>query len=138
MADTVRKVSYGYVTVGNRPGQGEKILAAIKKAGINLLAFSAFPAKAGQSQLDLVAENMSGIRRLARTQGWRLSRPKRGFLIQGTDQVGAVHRHVRKLAQRNINVTAGQALVAGRGRWGMILWVRPKDYGRAARALGAR
>jgi hypothetical protein len=26
----------------------------------------------------------------------------------------------------------------GKGRYGMLLWVRPKDYARAAAALGAR
>jgi hypothetical protein len=29
-------------------------------------------------------------------------------------------------------------VTAGRGRYGMILWVKQKDFGRAARALGAR
>jgi hypothetical protein len=35
-------------------------------------------------------------------------------------------------------VTAADAVTAGRGRYGMILWVKQKDYARAARALGAR
>ena len=35
-------------------------------------------------------------------------------------------------------VTAADAVTAGRGRFGMILWVKPKDVGRAAKALGAR
>jgi hypothetical protein len=29
-------------------------------------------------------------------------------------------------------------VAAGQGRYGMILWVKPRDYARAARALGAR
>ena len=33
---------------------------------------------------------------------------------------------------------AADAVAAGRGRYGMILWVKDKDYARAARALGAR
>jgi hypothetical protein len=138
MADRVRKVSYCYVTVPNRAGHGATVLGELRKAGVNLLAFSAFPAKAGKSQLDLVAENMAAIRGVARKCGWRLSKVKRGFLVQGTDQVGAVHRHIQKLAERRINITAVDALAAGRGRYAMILWVKPKDYQRAARALGAR
>ncbi len=35
-------------------------------------------------------------------------------------------------------VTAVDAAAAGKGRYGMILWVKPKNYARAARALGAR
>ena len=63
---------------------------------------------------------------------------KRGFLIQGTDGVGAVHRHEQKLADAKINVTAAHAVCAGKGRYGMMLWVKPKDYARASRILRAR
>lgn len=134
----VRKVNYCYVTVPSRAGQGVAVLEKLKEEGISLLAFSGFPAKSRKAQIDLVAEDIPGIRRLAKREGWRLSKTKKGFLIQGTDQVGAVLRHVRKLADRNINVTAVNAVLAGKGRYGMILWVKPKDYGRAARALAAR
>jgi predicted amino acid-binding ACT domain protein len=78
------------------------------------------------------------VRRVARKQGWRLSKNKKGFLVQGSDQVGACHRQLQKLADKKINVTAVDAVTAGKGRWGMILWVKPKDYARAARALRAK
>jgi hypothetical protein len=51
--------------------------------------------------------------------------------------VGAVHKHLKKLADRKINITATDAVAAGKGRYGMLLWVKPKDYARAATALGA-
>ena len=41
-----------------------------------------------------------------------------------------------KLAEAEINVTASAATGAGSGRYGMILWVAPADYERAADALG--
>jgi len=63
---------------------------------------------------------------------------KRGFLLSGDDRLGAVHRHLAKLADAGINVVAADAVSAGKGRYGMILWVRPKDYARASRALGAK
>jgi hypothetical protein len=138
VADRVRKVTYVYPIVPNRAGQGARILSEISRAGINLLAYSGFPAGGGKSQLDLVVENIGPVRRLARQNGWRLSKVKRGFLIQGTDQMGAVHRHLKKLADAGINVTAADAVAAGQGRYGMLLWVKPRDYARAARALGAR
>ena len=83
-------------------------------------------------------DRIAAVGKVARENGWRLSKTKKGFLIQGTDRVGACHRHLQKLADRKINVTAVDAVAAGKGRYGMILWVKPKDYGRAARALGAR
>jgi hypothetical protein len=52
--------------------------------------------------------------------------------------LAALHRHLQKLADAAINVTAADAVAAGQGRYGMILWVKPRDYTRAAKALGAR
>jgi hypothetical protein len=138
MADRVKKVTYCYPIVPNRAGQGARILAELERAGIDLLAYSGFPVGGGRSQLDLVLEEMGPLRRLARRNGWRLSAVKRGFLVQGTDRVGAVHRHLEKLGAAGINVVAADAVSAGKGRYGMILWVKPRDYARAAKALGAR
>ena len=115
MADRVKKASYCYPIVPNRAGQGARILAELADAGINLLAYSGFPAGGGRSQLDLVVENVAPLRRVARQNGWRLSSVKKVFLIQGTDQVGAVHRHLAKLGDAGINVTAADAVSAGRG-----------------------
>jgi hypothetical protein len=135
----VRKVDYCYTVVpAGRAGEAAAALAALRKAGVNLLAFTGFPIRAGKAQLDFVASDLAGVRRVAREQGWRLSAAKKAFLVQGGDAVGACHAQLRKLAKAGINVTAADAVAAGRGRWAMILWVKPKDYARAARALSAR
>ena len=134
----VRRVSYVDFKVPNRASQAAQVLRALEEAGVNLLAFTGFPDKAGKSQIDLVTNDLAGVRRVARKQGWRLGKAKRSFLVQGKDRVGAVHGHVRKLAHHRINMTALDAVTAGKGQYGMILWVKPKDYARAARALGAR
>ena len=138
MANRIRKVTYTYLMVPHRPGRGVEVLGALAEAGIDLLAFSAFPAGGGRAQVDLVTDDMPGLRRLARQNGWKLKDVKRGFLVQGDDRVGAVNRVLGKLADAKINATAADAVTAGGGRYGMILWVRPKDVSRAARALGAR
>ena len=138
MADRVRKVNYCYAKVSARAGQGAAVLEELRNAGVNLLAFSGFPIGGGKAQLDLVSEDMTGVRRVARKNGWRLSKTKKGFLVQGDDRVGACHRHLQKLADQKINVTAADALAAGKGRYAMILWVKPKVYARAARVLRAK
>src|SRR5437667_97427 len=69
--------------------------------------------------------------------GLTLSDAKRAFLIQGDDRVGAVTNTAAKLAEANINITAAAATSAGSGRYGMILWVAPDEYERAAEVLGA-
>ena len=137
MADSVRKVDYAYVVVPNRAGHGARMLLELKNAGVDLVAYSGFPAKKG-SQVDMVTHDMTGLKRVARANDWKLSRTKKGFLIQGPDRIGAVHRHLSKLAEKKINVVAADAISAGKDRYGMILWVRPKDYRKASRALGAR
>ena len=138
MADRVSKVNYCYTMVSSRAGQGARVLEALRDAGVNLTAFSGFPAGGGRAQLDFVAERMSGLRRVAARNGWKLSRVKKAFLISGADTVGAVHRHVQKLADSGISITAADAVCAGGGRYGMLLWVKSRDYARAANALGAK
>ena len=138
MADRVKKVNYCYIKVPNRAGHGEKILGQLREEGVDLLAYSGFPIGRRKSQLDFVLDDMSEFRRVARKSGWRVSRVKKGFLITGSDRTGAVHRHLSKLATAKINVTAADAVAAGKGRYGMILWVSPAAYRRAARVLGAK
>ena len=138
MADRVRKVSYCYPIVPHRAGQAARALAALKEAGVDLQVFHGFPTRGGKAQLDLVTDDMAGLRKVAARNGWRLSAAKRTFLIQGSDKPGAVHRHLNKLADAGIRITAATGVAAGGGRYGMVLWVRQSDYARAARALGAR
>ncbi len=138
MAQRVRKVSYCYAKVPSRAGRGAEMLGALHDAGVDLLAFTGFPAGGGKAQVDFVSDDMAGVRRVARQQGWKLGKTKKALLVQGDDRIGACHRVLEKLAERKINVTAVDAVAAGKGRYGMILWVKPKDYARASRALGAR
>ena len=138
MADQVKKVNYVYLTVPNRAGYGARVLGELKDEGVNLLAYSGFPGKRGKAQLDLIPENMAALRRFAKRHDWKISKIKKGFMVQGKDEVGAVHRHINKLAAEKINITAADAVAAGKNRYGMILWVKPKDYNRAAKVLRAK
>jgi hypothetical protein len=136
MPEAARRVEYYYVTVPDTAGEGHRILAALRD-GVNLLAYLGFPLGGGQSQIDLVPEDPESLKEAAERAGITLSEAKRAFLIQGDDRVGAVADTTAKLAEANINVTAAAATGAGAGRYGMILWVAPADFERAAGALGA-
>jgi hypothetical protein len=138
MADRVRKINYCYAKVSTRAGQGAAMLSKLRDARVNLLAFAGFPIGGGKAQLDFVSDDMAGVRRVAREEGWRLSKTKKGFLVQGRDELVACHRQLKKLADERINVTAVDGVAAGRQRYGMILWVKPKDYARASRVLRAK
>jgi len=51
MPNTIRKVSYAYVTAASKPGEAARILQALSHANINLLAFSGFtPRRLRRSQ----------------------------------------------------------------------------------------
>lgn len=136
MPDSIRQVEYFYVLVPNRPGEGARHLRALAEGGVSLLVFSGFPEGRG-AQLDFVPEDSAAFRRLARAQRWRVVGPKRAFMVAGEDRVGAVSETIGALAAAKINVVAVDALCAGAGRYGAILWVAPRDVKRAARLLGA-
>jgi hypothetical protein len=136
MAETVRRIEYFYVQAPNKPGVGASLLAELKTAGVNLKAFSGFPSGRG-AQLDFVPEDPAAFRAAARKAKWKLVGPKRAFLIEGDDRPGALVDLLAKLAEAKINVTASDAVCAGAGRFGAILWVAPKDVARAAKVLGA-
>jgi hypothetical protein len=136
MAESIRRVQYFYVMAPDKPGEGARALAALKEAGVNLLAFSGFPA-GKRAQLDFVPENPAEFRGFARKAKWKVTGPKVGFLIEGDDRTGVMADIYEKLAGARINIVASDAVVAGAGRFGAILWVKPRDVARTAKILGA-
>ena len=136
MPDEIKRIDYYYASVPDKPGEGARILAALRDAGVNLIGVSAFPHGARRSQLDLIPEDSATFATAAKAAGLKLSRRKNGFLIQGEDRPGTVADIAKKLAERNINVTSVQLFCTGAGRYGGMLWVKAPDLRKAAKALG--
>ncbi len=136
MADTVRRVVYFKMSVADKAGEGARVLGALRDAGVNLLAFSGFP-RGRRAQLDLVPEDEAGFRDAAKRARLALAGKKTGFLVQGEDRVGVLAEYTEKLANAGVNITAVDAVSAGENRFGAILWVKPRDVGKAAKTLGA-
>jgi hypothetical protein len=136
MAEAIRKVQYFYTMAADKPGEGARALEHLKQQGVNLLAFSGFPV-GKRAQLDFVPEDPKAFRAAARKAKWKLTGPRTGFLIEGDDRTGVMADLLGKLAGANINVTASDAVVAGAGRFGAILWVKARDVARAGKVLGA-
>jgi hypothetical protein len=137
MASTIRKASYAYITAASKPGEATRILEALRDANVNLLAFSGFPQGRGKAQIDLVTDDVDGLKAAAKLHRWKLSRIKRAFHVQGTEEIGAAMPPLATVGAANINVIAAYAISAGEGRFGMLFWVEPRDYNRAAKRLGA-
>ena len=136
MAETVRTADYFYVMVPDKPGEGARVLGELRSAGVNLVAYSGFPSGRG-AQLDVVPTDPTAFRAVAKQKKWKVKGPKRAFLIEGDDRMGALGGVMARLTAAKINVTAVTGISAGMGRWGGILWVKPGDVKKAAAALGA-
>ena len=136
MADVIRKVSYFAMDVADKPGEAARVLTALSRAGVNLLAFSGFP-RGRRAQLDFIPEDVELFRRALSTAKLKVQSKKTGFLVQGDDRSGAVAEVLQKLADAAINVTAVDGVSAGAGRWGAILWVKPQSVNKAAKVLQA-
>jgi hypothetical protein len=136
MADIVQRCVYYYTSIPNQVGAGAKILNSLKAEAISLVAFSGFPTGLMRDQLDFVATDRDAFLAAAKKAGIKLVGPKFAFLIQGEDRAGAVADVLSKLEQAQINITSIQAIASGEGRYGAILWVKPRDIDKAAQALG--
>jgi hypothetical protein len=135
MSDTVTLVDYYYTTVPDKAGEGARILGILRDSGVNLLAFSGFP-EGRRSQLDFIPVDGPAFLGAAKVAKIKLSRPKKVFLVSGDDRVGAIADVCGKLAAAKVNITAVDAVCAGAGRFGAILWVKPRDVKKAATVLG--
>ena len=136
MVDIVRRIEYYYTVVPDRAGAGAKVSNALKAESVNLIALNGFPTSTRRAQLNFVPSDRDAFLAATKKAGIKLVGPKVAFLIQGEDRVGAVANILSKLGQAQINIIAMQAIAAGAGRYGAVLWVKPRNIGKAAQALG--
>ena len=134
--DIVRKINYFKVETADRPGEGARVLSVFLDAGINLLGFTGFP-QGRKAQIDFIPEDTAAFQAAAKRAKLKIGAKKSGFLVQGEDRIGAIAEIMSKLAGSKINVTAIDALCTGDGRYGALLWVKPRDIRKAAQALNA-
>ncbi len=137
MGDRIRRVDYFSMQAQNMPGEGARLLKQLKKAKVNLLAFTGFPQGSG-SQVDFVPEKSEKFKAAAKALGMRISKVKSGFLAQGKDKTGVIADILGKLGKAKINVTAIDAVAAGKRRFGALFWVSPADVDAAAKVLKAK
>ena len=133
--ETVRKADYYKITIPHKTGEGAKAVGAIKNAGINLLAFTGFPA-GKRSQIDFIPEDSAAFEHAAKRAKLKIGKKKPCFVIQGDDRTGAIANILERLASAKVNVIALDGVSAGAGRYGAILWVASKDVNKANAALG--
>ncbi len=136
MSLVVRSIDYFYATVPSDPDEACSWLAGVAEAGVNLLAFCAVPMGPGRTQLMLFPEDPHKLRAALHSGHADLVGPQKAFLVQGDDRLGAIAEIYSKLAKQDVEVYSSAGVTDGRGGFGYVLYVRPEDHARAAKALG--
>ena len=135
MAYRIRRVEYFHAIVVDQPGEAYKVLSALAGLGVNLLAFTAVPVGPDRTQLTLFPEDAGSMKSEARKAGMALDGPHRALLVQGEDELGVLAAVHEKIYRANVNIYASSAIADGSGKYGHIIYVRPEDFERAAKAL---
>lgn len=136
MSESIKKVEYYHTTVEDKHGKGYWLLEHLRQKDVNLLAFTAFPRGGGRSQMDFVPDDSKKFKSAMAEANIELVGPRRAFLVQGTDKIGAIVQLHYKLNNAGINVHAANGVSDGTGHFGYILWVKPEEFDRAALTLG--
>lgn len=135
MPFTLRRIDYFRTTVTDEPGEGLAVLSALASQNVNLVAFTAVPAGANQTQLMLYPEHTGALAHAASVSGMALDGPHAALLVQGDDELGAIAGIHRLLANEGLNVVSASGVADGRGTFGYIIHMRPADVERAALVL---
>jgi hypothetical protein len=137
MNETAVKVDHFSAAIQNQPGEGARVLAALKEGGVNLIALWAYPSKPGKAQLEMIPENGAVLVKAAKKARLAIGKKQTAFFVNGEDRPGAVAESLAKLAAKKINVGAVQAVCGGKGRYGAVIFLPQKEVRKAATALAA-
>jgi hypothetical protein len=129
------KVEYYSVVVPNKPGKGAHVLSALKEGGVNFTGIWGYPVGKNKSRIDMAPEDAALLRKVAKKLQIDIGEKQTAFHIAAEEHPGAVAEVLTKLAAKDINVYAVQALCAGNGRFGALVQVDRADVKKAAKAL---
>ena len=136
MAVRIRRVEYFHAIVVDEPGEAYKVLSALAGLGVSLVGFTAVPVGPDRTQITLFPEGPGQMRSEAQKAGMTLDGPHRALLVQGDDELGVLASVHERLYHANVNVYVSSAIADGAGKFGHLIYVRPEDFERAAKALG--
>lgn len=137
MGETIRQVEHYSASVANKVGEGARVLGALSDAGVNLIALWGYARDTGKATLEFIPENGAAFVAAAKAAKLKLSKKQIAFHVEGEDRPGVVAELLAKLAAAKINVGALQAVCAGSGRYGAVIFLPQAAVGKAAKALGA-
>jgi hypothetical protein len=136
MPCNISKVEYFKTTKQNRPGEAYKFLSQLSLLKINLLAFTAIPVTSTETEFTVFPENPAIMKNEASRAGLFLEGPHPALLVQCDDRLGALADIHLKIYEADVNVESTSGVFDGRGAFGYVIHVDPKDFDKAAAALG--
>ena len=134
MAEEIRVVEHYSASILNKVGEGARVLAALRDAGVNLIAFWGYKHGEGRAQLEFIPEDSATFVAAAKQAKLRL-RKSTALYIYGDDRPGAIADILAKLARSRINVAAVQGVCGGGGSYGTIVFLPPAAARKAVRVL---
>jgi hypothetical protein len=135
MSVVVRRVSYFYTVVDDKPGEAYQLLGRLASADVNLLAFNGIPLGMEKTQLVVFPEDESRLHAMAEREGLHLTGPHHALLITGDNELGSLVDFHRQLYEAGLNVVCASGVSDGRGGFGYIIYVRHDDFEKAAELL---
>ena len=135
MALDIKRVEYFNITVGDHAGEASKLLSLFAAAGVSLLAFKAVPLEPRRTRFTLFPDDGSKMTAGAKKAGLEVDGPHSALLIQGDDESGALADIYEKLAQAKISVNESSGIAAIKGGYGVILYLKQEDCGKAMTVL---
>ncbi len=136
MALEIMRVEYYTVIVEDQIANASKLLSTIAGAGVDFHAFKAMPVKPKQTQFTLFAKDSSKMIAGAKKAGLKFDGPYSALLIKGDEKSGALADIYKKLSQAGIHVDEACGIADINAGYGVILYLKQEDCGKALTALG--
>jgi predicted amino acid-binding ACT domain protein len=135
MAYRILRADYYHAFVSDQPGAACEVLVQMAELGVNLLAFTAVPMGPMRTQLTLFPAEPRRMQAAAQGAGLLLDGPHPAILLQGHDEIGALAKVHRRLAEAGVEVVASNGIAVESGRFGHVVYLRPQEMDRALAAL---
>src|SRR5579862_3676960 len=136
MADDIRVVDHYSASIPNKVGEGARVLAVLRDAGVNLIAFWGYKHGARRALLEFIPEDGATFVAAAKNAKLKLKKST-ALYIHGNDRPGAIASILAKLARAHVSVVALQAVCGGGGSYGTVVFLPPTAVRRGAGVLSA-
>lgn len=135
MPFSIDGTQYYRTTVSDRPDEAYEVLSVLAERGVNLLAFTAVPYGPDHVQFTLFPQDPSQLEAESRRAGLTLDGPHGAILVQGDDELGALAKVHRRLADASVAIYASSGVTDGQGSFGYVIYVREDQLDEAMEAL---